>query len=154
MYIDGWGTNLRFSSAHFIPGLGKCSRLHGHDYAVSLELEGDIINGIVVDYGDVKKIARKVLEYYDHRVLIPESSGHTKVEVIGNAVNVQYEGKKLTFHGDDVAFINSEFSTSENLSMNICEKIKAELKVYRNLKSLTVTVFEGPSQGSSFRVDL
>ncbi len=34
--------NLSFSAAHFITFGGKCERLHGHNYAVSVILEGNL----------------------------------------------------------------------------------------------------------------
>lgn len=154
MTIDGWGNNLRFSSAHFIPELGKCSRIHGHDYAVSIELEGDVKDGILVDYGDVKKIVRNILEPYDHRVLIPTRRTRSVVEVKSDQVIVEYSGKKMSFFKDDVCFIDADISSSENLASLIASQLKNELNVYENLKTLSLTVFEGPSQGSSFQVNL
>ena len=154
MTIDGWGNNLRFSSAHFIPDLGKCSRLHGHDYAVSIELEGEMENGILVDYGDVKKVIRKVLETYDHRVLVPTLGVRSTVNVQQEQVKVEYSGKTMSFFREDVCFIEADISSSENLASIIGSQIKKELGVYKNLRNLTLTVYEGPSQGSSVRIDL
>ena len=154
MTIDGWGNNLRFSSAHFIPDLGKCSRLHGHDYAVSIELEGDLKNGILIDYGDVKRIARKILEQYDHRVLIPTRGTLSVANVQSNHVSVEYSGKTMSFFMEDVCFIDTDVSSSENLASLISFQLKKELSAYENLRSLSLTVYEGPSQGSSFQVNL
>ncbi|WP_075056658.1 6-carboxytetrahydropterin synthase [Thermogymnomonas acidicola] len=69
--VNGWEANLRFSAAHFIPGLGKCSRLHGHDYAVSLRIEGETRESILMDFIPLKAAVREALEEVDHRILIP-----------------------------------------------------------------------------------
>ncbi|GAC1692800.1 MAG: hypothetical protein PVS3B1_31520 [Ktedonobacteraceae bacterium] len=36
------GGYLNFSSAHFITYSGKCERLHGHNYGVLVEVEGEL----------------------------------------------------------------------------------------------------------------
>ncbi len=36
------GGYLRFSAAHFITFGGKCERLHGHNYGVQVEAEGEL----------------------------------------------------------------------------------------------------------------
>src|SRR5208337_2806286 len=45
--------DLRFSAAHFISFLGKCERLHGHNYGVSVVLEGNLSGeGLVFHFGN------------------------------------------------------------------------------------------------------
>ena len=53
---------LKFSAAHFIAYPGFRERLHGHNYRVSVALHGRLgPQGYVVDFGVVKKIARRAL---------------------------------------------------------------------------------------------
>jgi 6-pyruvoyltetrahydropterin/6-carboxytetrahydropterin synthase len=53
-------------SAHFLPGHPKCGTLHGHTYKVEIAIEGENRTGMVIDFADLKKIARGVLSEYDH----------------------------------------------------------------------------------------
>jgi 6-pyruvoyltetrahydropterin/6-carboxytetrahydropterin synthase len=53
--------------AHFLPEHPKCGVLHGHTYKVEIVVEGNIQNGMVVDFSDLKKAAREVLRQYDHK---------------------------------------------------------------------------------------
>ena len=39
--IDGWDAGIKFSACHFIPGHDKCSRLHGHIYAIHAKIFGN-----------------------------------------------------------------------------------------------------------------
>ena len=55
IHINGSTNNIRFSAAHFIPNIEKCSRLHGHDYSVDLTLNGEMADGVLIDYGIIKK---------------------------------------------------------------------------------------------------
>ena len=60
IYINGWETNMKFSAAHFIPYHDKCKRLHGHDYAIDIRIEGELLNGMVADFVTVKKETKKL----------------------------------------------------------------------------------------------
>lgn len=61
-----------FDSAHRLSWhKGKCSNLHGHTYKLEVTVEGLLDeNGIVIDFGDLKKIVKKeILDKYDHQDL-------------------------------------------------------------------------------------
>ena len=55
--VNGIQSNLRFSSAHVIPGHESCGFIHGHSYFVDVEIEGERAGDFefVVDFKDVKK---------------------------------------------------------------------------------------------------
>ncbi len=52
--------------AHFLPGHPKCGRLHGHTYQVELVVEGQVREGMLIDFKDLKQALREVLGEYDH----------------------------------------------------------------------------------------
>jgi 6-pyruvoyltetrahydropterin/6-carboxytetrahydropterin synthase len=72
-------TRLEFDAGHRIPcHKSQCRNLHGHRYAIEVTLSGDIIskenssdNGMVMDFSDVKAIAREsVVDVWDHAFLV------------------------------------------------------------------------------------
>ncbi|NOY11686.1 MAG: 6-carboxytetrahydropterin synthase QueD [Archaeoglobi archaeon] len=64
------GVREKFSAAHSIPGHEKCGRLHGHNFMVEVEIEGEVKeNGMVMDFYDLKKLLREILSEFDHRIL-------------------------------------------------------------------------------------
>ena len=72
-------TRLEFDAGHRIPcHKSQCKNLHGHRYAMEITLSGDIIqqenssdNGMVMDFSDVKAIAKKsVVDVWDHAFLV------------------------------------------------------------------------------------
>lgn len=74
-------TRLEFDAGHRIPNhKSQCRNLHGHRYALEITLSGDIItqeqtseNGMVMDFSDVKRIAREsVADIWDHAFLVYE----------------------------------------------------------------------------------
>ena len=72
-------SRLEFDAGHRIPNHNsQCRHLHGHRYAIEITLSGDIIanegqseQGMVMDFADVKRIAReKLLAAWDHAFLV------------------------------------------------------------------------------------
>lgn len=72
-------TRLEFDAGHRIPcHKSQCRNLHGHRYAIEITLSGDIIQqhgrsdeGMVMDFSDVKAIARQALvDVWDHAFLV------------------------------------------------------------------------------------
>ena len=69
------GKVYRFEAAHrlpFVPDTHKCSRVHGHNYRVILEIAGGIAsNGFCngLDFFDLDATMRTILEKVDHRFL-------------------------------------------------------------------------------------
>ena len=66
-----WRLTVRggFAAAHRLVGSGgKCESLHGHNFKVSLKVEGDQLDdtGMLIDFGDLKGILKSVLENLDH----------------------------------------------------------------------------------------
>ena len=70
---------LEFDAGHRIPNhTSQCRHLHGHRYAIEITLSGDIINtegspeqGMVMDYSEVKRIAKEQLvDAWDHAFLV------------------------------------------------------------------------------------
>ena len=61
-----------FAAGHFLRDYkGKCERVHGHNYRVRITLEGDGLDktGLLVDFGDIKKVLREAIAYLDHQLI-------------------------------------------------------------------------------------
>jgi 6-pyruvoyltetrahydropterin/6-carboxytetrahydropterin synthase len=52
--------------AHHLPDHGKCGSQHGHTYKVELQVEGEPMEGMLIDFADLKRAVREVLSRYDH----------------------------------------------------------------------------------------
>ena len=58
-----------FSACHRLRGYqGKCEAHHGHNFEVEVTVEGDRLDerGMVMDFGDLKKMTREVVDELDH----------------------------------------------------------------------------------------
>jgi 6-pyruvoyl tetrahydropterin synthase/QueD family protein len=59
--------SLTFSAAHCIEGHPKCGEKHGHNYTVSLEVDGSVVKRMVMDFHDMKGALKGVTDRYDHK---------------------------------------------------------------------------------------
>jgi len=143
--IDGWKCNLTFSSAHFLADYSKCSRLHGHTYAVHAVIEGDLVNGLVIDFRIIKDILKKIAEELDHKVIIP-TEGKFTIRKNGE-VEVSYGEKRYVFPEEDCIFIPMYSSSAENLASYILKKVLAHIKT-DTIHRVEIGVDEGRGQGA------
>lgn len=70
-----------FDSAHFLSGYkGKCANIHGHRWRVIAEvkseklLQGGQLDGMVVDFKDLKGDLKAIVDYYDHSLVIQKGT--------------------------------------------------------------------------------
>lgn len=61
-----------FSAGHALRGYkGKCENAHGHNYRVRVNVEGEQLDstGLLVDFSQLKRILRGLIEGVDHKFL-------------------------------------------------------------------------------------
>lgn len=70
-----------FDSAHFLANyVGKCGNIHGHRWKVEIEVQSETLiesgqlEGMVVDFGDLKKDVKALVDSYDHALIIQEGT--------------------------------------------------------------------------------
>src|SRR5438132_13925273 len=63
---------LRFASAHFTTFGGECEPIHGHNYDVFVEIEGELTSDSwVLDFSEAKSMIAAICKELDHRFLLP-----------------------------------------------------------------------------------
>ena len=133
----------KFSASHFLYEHSKCSRLHGHNYQVSVELAGELTDDFfVVDFYVLKQKINEILEKLDHAILLPGDSKNIKIREEGNQVLVDFNGKHYEFPSVDVRILPIQATTAELLAKYIYDELHP---LFQGLK-LKVEV--GESSGS------
>ncbi|MGA2733372.1 MAG: 6-carboxytetrahydropterin synthase [Syntrophobacteraceae bacterium] len=145
--------DLRFSAAHFISFLGKCERLHGHNYGVSVVLEGNLSReGLVFDFVEIKKIVREICDSLDHRFLLPFESSCLQIQKTGEEWAIHFGNRRYVFPSSDVFVLPVDNITAERLAEYICKRIMETLQPKAgNLAAVTVGVEEAPGQTAYYR---
>ncbi len=152
--IDGWKVNMKFAAAHFIPSHHKCSRLHGHDYALRIRVFGEPTEGILYDFVELKKEARKICDALDHHLLVPRNSDAMEVIREQEKVKIKFGDKEYTVPEEDVVYIDVSLPSAEELASYFARRLRESIKFPENVKGLEVCIDEGPGQGACEYIEL
>jgi len=122
-------TKIKFSACHFLKEPLKCSRLHGHNYYVSVELEAELDqNYFVEDFIKLKRKVKEIIKPLDHFILIPEESSDFNFKREQDSLEVLTSNKRYVFPLSEVVFLPIPATTSELLAKYIYDKIKENYK--------------------------
>jgi 6-pyruvoyl tetrahydropterin synthase/QueD family protein len=147
---------LKFSAAHFIAYPGFRERLHGHNYRVSVAVHGPLgRQGYVVDFGVVKRIARRLCDQLDEHLLIPLNSDCLSVREEADSVVVRYERDEFRFPRSDVLLLPIVHSSAEELARYLTAELRRALaeEGVEGLTAVEVGVEESFGQSAFFRQD-
>jgi 6-pyruvoyltetrahydropterin/6-carboxytetrahydropterin synthase len=135
-------TRLEFDAGHRIPyHNSQCRNLHGHRYVIEITLFGNVItveeaseNGMVMDFSDVKRIAREnVVDVWDHAFLV-----HQHDRVVLDFLNSLPNHKTVIF---------PTVPTAENMAAEAFRILQSQYQdTFGNQLKLTrVRLFETPN---------
>ena len=163
----GWkirveGTDLRFSAAHFTTFEGQCEPLHGHNYAVTVEVEGELTeDSWVVDFVKLRKMARRVCDDLDHRFLLQRESRVLEMKEGTSTWKVRFrpggrpsgQERGWALPKDEVVALPIDNSTAERLAEWFAGRLGEELRAAGAtlVTAITVGVEEAPGQAAWYR---
>lgn len=123
---------FNFETAHALFGYdGKCKNIHGHSYKLHVSILGQPIqdenhpeNGMVMDFGDLKKIVNQsIVEPLDHAILLNKNTAHKTL------------GEDLLAQGHKVILTDYQ-PTCELMLLDFVDKIQEKLPKEISLVSL------------------
>jgi 6-pyruvoyltetrahydropterin/6-carboxytetrahydropterin synthase len=143
--------DFKFSSAHFTLFADReAGALHGHNYQVEIEVEGDELDdtGLLVELADLKRIVRAACTEWDEKVLLPEHSPQLAIERQGDEVVVRYGARRYVFPAVEVILLPLVNTTIELLARWLADRLAPALP--GRLRRLVVTVGETDGQSCSY----
>lgn len=84
---------FKFEMAHALKGYdGPCSNIHGHSYELLVTISGNPVTdtnnpklGMVMDFGDLKKIVRsEIVDIFDHALVLNSSMPMDLIEKLSD----------------------------------------------------------------------
>jgi len=122
---------FKFEMAHALPGYdGLCKNIHGHSYELLVTVAGIPVNeknhpklGMVMDFGDLKKIIRNlIVDVFDHSLVLRSDAPESLVA-------------QLKKNYERIILLDYQ-PTSEMMIADFADRIKAELPSNIDLKYL------------------
>lgn len=134
---------FRWEMGHRLPfHNGLCKNFHGHSYRMVVEVEGEPMkNGMVIDFYDMGKIIKPIIEKYDHAFLCWEKDNVVRKFLVKNKMK---------------HVIADYHSTVENICTDFLYKISAKLKnkKFSNIFKVTVKIQETPNSYAEKEIEL
>ena len=93
------------AAAHQLRGFhGKCEQLHGHNWKIEVYVTGDTLgeDGLLIDFGLIKKGTKKVLEELDHKFLNELEPFKEENPSSENIARYIYESLRQTLNNDTI----------------------------------------------------
>ncbi len=125
----------KFDAAHKIDGhMGRCRHIHGHSWKVDIAFSGQVLNdlGILYDFKDMKLLVDKILDVYDHSLIVRED----KEGILRN------QSSRIIELGCN--------PTAENLARIIYRDLKETLKTMKWIDVEWVRVWESDNAYAEF----
>jgi 6-pyruvoyltetrahydropterin/6-carboxytetrahydropterin synthase len=142
--------DVKFSAAHFtIFSATERERLHGHNFAVRLEVTTPVgEDGICFSYKEIKGLIRHLCADLDEYTLIPRDSPHLRIEEEGPYYLVHFNGERIPLLKSDTLLLPIRNSTVEEYARYLLERLLAapDFVGLRDIRRLVVKVSSGPGQ--------
>ncbi len=145
---------LQFCAAHCISQEnGVCERLHGHNYRVAVTLWGDLVPSAhyVFDFITLKRIVRRLVDEWDHRVLLALENPLLPVKVTTDSVEMTNpSGGHYVFPRGDVILLPVPNTTAEMLAAYFATRLRQEIGESASVKAIEIEIEETPGQSATF----
>lgn len=114
------------SMGHRLPlHKGKCRNLHGHNYQISITIEGQPeADGMILDFAYLKAYLAEVLRPMDHAMVLWEQD-----EFVPNLI-----------HLDTLLYLLPVHPSAENLATHIFDRMNEKLKIHVMQKQVSATL--------------
>ena len=147
---------FNFASAHFlIFADGKREALHGHNYQVSVAVEGELDRaGVLLDFITFKPLVKRVCDSLDHRTLIQKESPSLRIREGRKGVQVLYKDQRIILPRRDVILLPLANTSTELLAEYIANKVRQVTRREfpgARLRFIEVGVEEARGQKGVFR---
>lgn len=121
---------LVFSAAHFITFQGDvCERLHGHNYRVFAEVEGELDqNQYVIDFILLRDTLKAMVDELDHRMLLPTGHPLIRVTATDDEVEVRFRERRWLFPRGDCVLLPMSNTTAELLAHYFATRLAEALR--------------------------
>ena len=149
---------LRFAAAHMATFGKETESLHGHNYGVTVQIDGALSeDSWVIDFGEAKRLVRAICQELDHRVLLAARSPSMRFDASEGSVTILTGADKCyVIPGEDVAMLDIDNTTAERLAEWLAGRIAVALTQAgaSNVTAIIVGIEEMPGQAGWFTLGL
>ncbi len=136
---------------------GSMEALHGHNYAVTIEVTGDLDDedGWIVDFGLLKQLGRATCDRLDHHFLLQTRSTLLSACCADGMWTISYGDKRYLLPAEDVFELPVTNTTVEQIAEWFWQEIARSLRAQpvHTVRQLMIGIEEAPGQSGWFSAD-
>ncbi len=143
---------LKFAAAHMATFGGDMEPLHGHNYAVSIEVTGALADDAwVVDFSTLKTLGKAICDELDHKFLLQMNSRLLEIDEGQSNYKVRHGDRGFVFPRTDVLPLPIDNTTAERIAEYFITRLKPAFtdRGATNLTTITVEIEEAPGQSGA-----
>lgn len=129
--------------------------MHGHNYQVSVAMEGELDSaGVVLDFISFKPLVKRICDSLDHHTLVQTASPVIKVRERAREVELRYKKQKIILPRQDVILLPLVNTSTELLAEHIAGQIRRQVRrtfPRTKIRYLEVGVEEARGQRGIYR---
>ncbi|MES9941441.1 MAG: 6-carboxytetrahydropterin synthase [Candidatus Thiodiazotropha sp. 6PLUC2] len=148
---------LHFNSAHFITFNNSCENLHGHNFHVRIQANGDNNDdAFVIDFVQLNRLAAEVCLQLHDKILLPGKSREVDIEEVGEQIEVKSYDKQFSLPVSNCLILPIANATAEMLAWYIMESLLPKLEsdnALNHVETLEIAVEEADQQWGICRRD-
>lgn len=121
---------FNFASAHFLLFAdGKREALHGHNYQISVAVEGELDPaGVLLNFITFKPLVKQVCDQLDHRTLIQGTSPLLRIQKRRSEIGILYKNQRLILPRRDVILLPLVNTSTELLAEYVATLIRRKVR--------------------------
>jgi 6-pyruvoyltetrahydropterin/6-carboxytetrahydropterin synthase len=143
------GDRLRFAAGHFATYGGGLEPLHGHNYEITVHLDGDLTgDSWVMDFSELRRVAADICRELDHKFLLQGESRALEIRKDAGAYEVRFGDRRYVMPAGDVALLPLDNTTAERIAQWFAGRLEEALRAHgqTNVSRISVGVQEAPGQ--------
>jgi 6-pyruvoyltetrahydropterin/6-carboxytetrahydropterin synthase len=140
---------LKFAAAHMATFEGQMEPLHGHNYAVTIEVAVTLTDDAwVCDFSTLKSLGKAICDDLDHKFLLQAESRVLDIDEGQTNYKVRFGERGFVFPKSDVLALPIDNTTAERIAEYFIGRLQLALaeRGAANLTSITVGIEEAPGQ--------
>jgi 6-pyruvoyltetrahydropterin/6-carboxytetrahydropterin synthase len=148
--------SAHFSASHVIISDQFEEGLHGHNYLVEIEIEGNVDpDDLLIDFIFLEKLLSQALLNWDHFVLLPSNNKKMKICENEDNIEIKYGNRFYSLPKAEIKFLSCTNVTTEVLARLLGEKLRALLhqeEFWKRIQAIKITIWETSVYRASYTI--
>ncbi|MFW9906193.1 MAG: 6-pyruvoyl tetrahydropterin synthase family protein [Candidatus Thorarchaeota archaeon] len=148
--------SAHFSASHVIVSDQYEEGLHGHNYLVEIEIEGNMdTDDFLIDFIFLEELLSQALSNWDHYVLLPSKNNKMKIREVEDKIEIKYGNRFYSLPKAEIKFLSCTNVTTEVLAQLLGEKLRALLyqeEFWKRIHTIKITIWETSIYRASYTI--